>query len=125
MTGRPRHTRKDTNQLEIVHDLQALGCVVWDTANLGGHVLDIIVFWRGQVRIVEIKAPGRITFTDGEIKSMEELELVGIEVVVAQSLEDVLAAFDALEGRPFADVRGELGSMIVPEEETISAGPTP
>ena len=113
MTGRPTYTKKDSNQLEIVRDLRDLGAVVWDTANIGGHILDLVVFFRGQARVVEVKAPGRITFTDGEIKSMEELELVGVEVVVAQNTEDVLAAFAALE-KP---VTGEVGSMMIACEE--------
>lgn len=96
MTGRPRHTRKDANQLEIVRDLRALGCVVWDLADLGGHILDLIVFFQGQIRVVEVKAPGRpIVLTVGEVASIQELGCIGIEAVVAQDVEDVLAAFDA------------------------------
>jgi len=98
--ARPKHTKKDANHPELVQQLRDLGAIVWDTADLGGEVLDLIVFWRGCALPVEVKPPGPIRFTDGELESMAKLEQVGIQAVVAQSLEDVLAAFDEL---PFTD----------------------
>lgn len=89
MTTRPKRTKKDANQLQIVHDLIALGAVVWDCANVGGEVLDLIVFWRGLAIPVEIKALGKLEdLTDGEREGIRKLRLVGVEPVVATCTED-------------------------------------
>ena len=94
-SGRPKRTKKDSNQLEIVHDLERLGAVVWDCANIGGEVLDLIVFWRGQAIPVEIKAEGkRDDLTDGELEGIRQLQQVGVEAVVATCTEDVVRAFE-------------------------------
>jgi len=116
---RPKYPKPDDNQSAIVEDLRQLGAVVWVTASLPTPVLDLVVLWRGQVRIVEVKAPGRITFTKGELESIEELERVGIEVVVAQSVEDVLAAFDALTNSTPHNVKGEMGSQLADRDEEL------
>ncbi len=95
MTTRPKRTKKDSNQLEIVHNLERLGAVVWDCANIGGEVLDLIVFWRGQAIPVEIKAPGKLDdLTDGELEGLRQLQQVGVEAVVATCTEDVIRAFE-------------------------------
>jgi len=102
--ARPKYPKPDTDQAEIATDLRKLGCVVWITASLPTPVLDLIVCRQGRIVIAEVKPKGRITFTPGEIRSIEELKRVGIEVVITQRAEDVLAAFDALEDElPFTD----------------------
>jgi hypothetical protein len=94
---RPKRTRKDLNHNQIVTELRALGAVVWDTADLGGRVLDTIVFFRGQVKAVEIKQPGKADdLTPDEWQSVAELQTVGVQPVIATSTEDVLRAFGAL-----------------------------
>ena len=99
--NRPLHTKRDVNHAELVQQLRQLGAVVWDTADLGGRVLDLVVFWRGQTRVVEVKSPEyRITYTESELDSFEELELVGVEAVVAVTVEDVVSAFEDI---PFSD----------------------
>ena len=68
--------------------------VVWDLADVGGHVLDAVVFWRGQCVPVEIKAPGcESDLTDGEIHGMRELSSVGAWPIVATCVGDVMDAF--------------------------------
>ncbi len=100
---RPKHTKKDANQLEIVHELEALGAVVWDCANIGGTVLDLIVFWRGLAIAVEIKVPdNRDGLTDNERKGIRLLKQVGVEAVVATCTEDIVEAF---QGSTIVDLR--------------------
>ena len=95
MPYRPKHTRKDTNHALVVGDCRYLGMVVWDTADLGGEVLDTVVCWRGRCLPVEIKPPGKETkLTAGELEAIIQLRRVGVEAVVATCLEDVLEAFD-------------------------------
>ena len=98
MTYRPKYTRKDKNHLDIVHNLRDLGAIVWDLADLGGEVLDILVIWRGEIKIVEIKSEGHESdFTEDEEISIARLKDVGVEPVVALDTEDVLRAFGAID----------------------------
>ena len=100
-----RAVRTDANQSSIIADLERLGAYVWRLSDLGGEVLDLIVFWRGSAIPVEIKMPGkREELTDGEREGIRRLALVGIEAVVATCAEDVVAAF---EERPFSDIGKE------------------
>lgn len=88
---RPRRTRRDRNHADVVRDLRALGAVVWDTADLGGQVLDTLVCWRGVCLPVEIKARGkRDDLTDGEREGIAALEAVGVEALVVESAEEVV-----------------------------------
>lgn len=107
--ARPKRTKKDANQLEIVHHLERLGAVVWDCANIGGVVLDLVVFWRGLAVPVEVKAPGkRHDLTDGEREGIRKLREVRIEPVVATCTEDVVRAFEALTTTDIYYIRGRL-----------------
>ena len=92
---RPKHTKRDRNHAQIVQDLKALGMVVWDLADLGGHVLDILVFFRGKCLPVEIKSPGG-ELTASERASIEELRAVGVEAIVATCAEDVVEKWSKL-----------------------------
>ena len=98
MTPRPKHTKPDANQAQIVADLRDLGAVVWILADLGGEVLDLMVFWRGLAIPVEVKRSGcEHIITDGEHESMVALEGVGIPYAIATCAEDVLRVFEELE----------------------------
>jgi len=90
--ARPKHTRRDANQAQLVEELRDLGAVVWDTADLGGRVLDLVVAWRGVMRPVEVKAAGSEQYlTDGERESIEELRYAGVEAIIATCAEDVIS----------------------------------
>ncbi len=94
MTRPHWYTRRDRNQAELIRDLRALGAYVWDVSPLGGEVLDLLVFWRGQARPVEIKREGcEADLTDGEREAIERLRLAGIEPIVATCAEDVVRAW--------------------------------
>ena len=90
---RPKYTKRDTNHKPIVNQCRELGMVVWDLADLGGKVLDTIVFWRGKAIPVEIKSPGG-TLTDDEAASIEELKTVGVGPIIATTIHDILKAFE-------------------------------
>ena len=91
---RPKRTLKDGNHEEIRDGLRALGAVVWDTADLGGEVFDLVVSWRGRTVPVEVKLPGREwQLTDDQCKSIVELYRVGVYPIVATCVEDVVNKF--------------------------------
>jgi len=97
---RPRHTRKDSTHRALLENARALGMVAWDTSDIGGQVLDCILFWRGMALPVEIKARGHEhDFTAGEIEGMRALSSVGIQPAVAVTIDDVLSAFERMEAR--------------------------
>lgn len=92
---RPKHTRRDTNQLSMVAILRSIGMVVWDCADLGGDVLDLVCHWRGQTRVVEVKRPGqRHMLTPNEQESIYALSAVGVEAIVAETWRDVVEAWE-------------------------------
>ena len=93
MIARPKYTKKDKNHAEIVSQCKELGMVVWDTADLGGEILDIIIMWKGKIAIVEIKSPGG-RLTKNEKISINKLKDVGIDVIVAYGLEDILKYYE-------------------------------
>lgn len=69
--------------------------VVWDVADLGGKVLDIIVFWQGKALPVEIKSKGNAeNLTEGELEGISELEEVGMPYIIATKAEDIISAFE-------------------------------
>jgi len=92
MVGRPRYTKRDANQSEIVEDLEGLGFYVLNLADVGGKVLDLFVcghvgggewLWLA----VEIKTlAGRLT-----VKQKEFFERwPDVPAIVAQCTQDVL-----------------------------------
>lgn len=88
---RPKYTKKDANHAQVIADCRDAGMYVWDLSDLGGEVLDTLVFWRGKCVPVEIKQPGHAEdFTKGERKSIGILNAMGIPVIVATCVEDII-----------------------------------
>lgn len=89
---RPRHTRRDANQPDIVDDLCRLGFYVLDLADIGGRVLDLFVCGhvsggKWQWLAVEIKTPtGKLTVNQERFFE----EWPDVPAIVAQTTEDVL-----------------------------------
>ena len=103
MTRPHRAVKVDANQAEIIADLERMGAYTWRLSDLGGEILDIMVFWYGMAIPVEIKAPGKIDdLTAGEREGIRKLELVGVEAIVATCTEDIVSAVFA--ELPFTDV---------------------
>jgi hypothetical protein len=98
---RPKHPRRDANSQAILDGCRALGMCVWDTSDLGGEILDAVVFWRGHALPIEIKAPGHEgDFTEGEVEGMRRLSSVGVFPLVVTDAYEVARAFETmLEGR--------------------------
>jgi len=97
VTRRPRYTQKDLNQPSIVADLEKLGAVVWDVADLV-NTLDLVVHWRGKTRPVEIKRPGhRDDLTPNERETIAALRAVGVEPIIATCAEDVVGDWCPLD----------------------------
>ena|GEM_PF-1686691 len=104
---RPKHTKKDANHAQVRDESREVGIVVWDLADLPTPVLDQLHFWRGQVRVVEVKPKGKgdvferaergeVTLTkseQAEWKSILALRAVGVDVTIATCTEDVIADF--------------------------------
>lgn len=55
MARSTRFSSKDNNHDEIAHALQDIGAAVMDTSSLGDGFPDIIVGFRGEVYLIEIK----------------------------------------------------------------------
>jgi hypothetical protein len=91
MSSRPRRTRKDLNHSKVVADARAKGVYVWDLADLGGLVLDTVMFWKGVCIPVEIKQPGHESdLTEDERLSIELLKQMGIPFIIATCVEDIV-----------------------------------
>ena len=93
--ARPRRTRPDRNQRQLVRELRAIGMVVWDVHDKGGECLDLIVCWRGRCVPVEVKASGHeADLTAGELQAIRNLGYIGVRAIIATSAEDVVAAWE-------------------------------
>lgn len=106
---RPRYTRRDANQQEIVDDLRGLGFYVLDLADVGGEAPDIFVCghiggdWHWLA--VEIKTPGgRLTDTQKRIIDTWP----DMPALMAQATEDVLAWYNWAGNRniEYEEVKG-------------------
>ena len=88
---RPRYTKRDANQQEIVDDLRELGFFVLDLADVGGRALDLFVCGHAQYGewywlAVEVKTfAGRLTANQ---KRFFE-EWPDVPAIVARTAEDV------------------------------------
>ena len=92
--SRPKRTKRDINHAQVRDDCRALGMVVWDLADYGGKIFDLLCCWRGRCVPVEVKQPGHEQeLTDAEQLGIAELRTVGIEVVIATCAEDVIRVF--------------------------------
>ncbi len=92
MSPRPKHTKPDAVQADLIRDLERVGMVVWNLSDCGGEVLDLMCFWRGRAVPVEVKSPGgRPTPAQGV--SFERLRAAGVEPIMAGTAEEVLAAW--------------------------------
>jgi hypothetical protein len=88
------HSKPDANKADIVRDLRMIGvwCLTLDR-NAG---FDLLLGFRGRLYAVEIKDPAQPAskrrLTANELRTRDALALVGIDVPVCETLEDVLRA---------------------------------
>jgi hypothetical protein len=99
-----RASRRDANHYAVVAELTQAGFSVQDLSLVGGGCPDLIVAKHGVERWVELKDPERTRkrphggSADGRSASQVEWAQSwrGSPVIVAETTEDVLRAFDAL-----------------------------
>lgn len=89
---RPKHTRRDANQAQLISELYQLGaCYIWDLSDVGGDVLDLLILYRGRLLWLEVKRPGHedeLTAGEREIVDMLRREMLYDPVIT--SLEDFI-----------------------------------
>ena len=101
--GRPRHPKPDTNQSDIIEELESLGFYVLNVSPLASCGFDLLVCgysrhtYRPEWLAVEVKAEGG-KLTERERKV--QVSLVGMfgdeaPLIVAQAVEQVLEWFNA------------------------------
>lgn len=71
MSQRRAAYRTDSNQADIVKALRKIGASVWITAGLGDGFPDLIVGYRGQNCLMEVKRSPRSRLTEDERKFLE------------------------------------------------------
>lgn len=87
--ARPRHTKRDANHLDVMHNCVICGLRCYDTADLPGG-LDFLATDGVLMMWVEVKPDRFATFTDAEISILTENPNT---TMVAYSAEDVLRRF--------------------------------
>ena len=104
MSGRPKYTKPDKNQPELLQQCRELGFVVWNLSNMGGKISDALLMYGGQCRPVEIKSPGkRDQFTAGEKEGQAECANVDVVWIIAERLSDILVGFGLMEKEEKSD----------------------
>ena len=64
--------RVDENQKQLVHTFIALGASVLNLSTVGRGCPDLLIGYRGKSVLVEIKRDNKATFTDPQVKFMQE-----------------------------------------------------
>ena len=86
--------RTDANQGEIVKALRAVGCSVTSTSGAGNGLPDLLVGFRGETVLMEVKdgakVPSAKRLTDAEQHFVDHWR--GRPVVIVESVDDALRA---------------------------------
>jgi len=64
--------RVDENQKTIVHTFIALGASVLNLSTVGRGCPDLLIGYRGKSVLVEIKRDAKVSFTEPQVKFMQE-----------------------------------------------------
>ena len=64
--------RVDENQKQLVHTFIALGASVLNLSTVGRGCPDLLIGYRGKSVLVEIKSGSKATFTEPQVKFMQE-----------------------------------------------------
>jgi AcrR family transcriptional regulator len=94
VTGRTA-ARRDANEAEIVDALLRAGAVVHRLSGRG--LPDLLVGYRGQTYLLEVKAPKDARLTDDERSFFEGWQGSGGSARIVRAAEEALAAVGALE----------------------------
>ena len=97
-----RAARIDANHTEFVKLFRALGAVVFDTSRVGAGFSDLVVIWRGEIMLVEVKdgakAPSKRKLTKAQVDFHSDVAAAGCRVHVVETGADVLRLINASEG---------------------------
>lgn len=95
-----RGKRKDSNQAEIERELRRVGAEVIDCTVAPQLGFDLLVAFRGQLFVVEVKDGTKPVsarqLTDGESKRREQLEYKGVPYNVIENTEQALQLIGAI-----------------------------
>lgn len=92
----PRYGNKDRNHNAIFDVARGIGARVWDTSMIGGGFPDAIVYWAGQVYLVEVKNPETRYGKAGPTKRQQRFASDGWPVLVVRTADELLHAIGAL-----------------------------
>lgn len=94
MARRGYKARKDANQTDLVKQIRACGMSVAVTHRLGDGFPDIVVGWKGQNKLCEIKDPNQIP-SKRKLSPEEEKFFMSWkgQIDIVETLDDVLNLF--------------------------------
>jgi hypothetical protein len=91
--------RRDDNHEAIVKALRGIGVGLLDTGSAGDGMTDLVTFWRGIVRLVEIKdgskEPARRRLTPAQEMTRSLARAHGCDIHVVESVDQALALHGA------------------------------
>jgi hypothetical protein len=100
---RRRAAKVDSNHGEVRDTYRKAGAVVADTSGAGSGFPDMVVSYRGQVHLVEVKdgskPPSARKLTPDQVKFHAEQASVGVTVHVVTCVDDALIAIGARKGK--------------------------
>lgn len=86
--------RRDTNHEAVVKALRDIGVGVLDTGSAGGGMPDLVTFWRGHVRLVEVKdgqrPPCERRLTPAQEMTRSLARAHGCDIYVVESVDQAL-----------------------------------
>lgn len=92
----PKYGNRDTNHAAILDTARGIGARVWDTSAIGGGFPDALVYWAGQVYLVEIKNPDTRYGRSGPTARQRRFASDGWPVLVVRTADELLVAIGAL-----------------------------
>lgn len=92
--NRHRFHKRDANHNAIAQALRQVGCRVIDLSHVGDGCPDLLVGFRGQIVMLELKAE-RGALTPAEAHFHREWE--GLAVAIVRSIEEAVALVGGLE----------------------------
>lgn len=97
----PRYDKRtDENQKSMVNELRSYGFMVKVTSSMGQGFPDVLVAKDRVAMGVEIKVKGKKEeLTDAEIEMRSWWDVLGMKYVVAESVSDVMKAFEELRDK--------------------------
>jgi len=90
-----RAKRVDVNQREIVHALRTFGATVQDLSGVGAGCPDLLVGYKGNTMLIEIKRDSKAKLTSHQVEWHDDWR--GGLVVRIESIDDAIALLQSVE----------------------------